>query len=100
MWSIYLQFCKSSKQIVANDKCLNFLLGLRVQNMEEAAKLTLSGFILHNLSIQHGYNGEDLDNIEDEQAGHFFAEESGDQPVDQDPPRGTRRNQLLPFFQR
>ena len=61
--------------------------------MEEAAKLTLSGFILHNFAIRHGFNGEDLDTIEDENLGHFV-EESGDQPGDHHPPRGTRRNQF------
>ncbi len=69
--------------------------------MEEAAKLTLCGFILHNLAIQHGFNGDDLDSIEDdEDIGHFFAEENGDRQGNQDPPHGTRRNQLLPFFRR
>jgi hypothetical protein len=68
--------------------------------MEEAAKMTLSGFILNNLAIQHGFNGDELDDVEDRDAGHFFAIESGDQQGDQETPRGTRRNQLLPFFEK
>ncbi len=68
--------------------------------MELAAKLTLGGYILHNLSIQHGFNGDELDDIEDENLGHFFTDESVHNLGDHDPPRGRRRNQLLAFFQR
>ena len=72
--------------------------GLRVKKLEEASKIIVSCFILHNLCVQFGDRGDDLD---------------GDGDDDDDPqngpdqvPRGEhfeqregRRNQLLRFFQ-
>ena len=74
--------------------------GLRVKKMDEAAKIVVCAFILHNLAIQFGDNGDDF--IEDDDQPESPADggdqlEEGDNAADT---RERRRNQLLNFFQR
>ena len=70
---------------------------IRVRSLEQAAKMTQCGFIVHNMCLDFGENGDDLQEVDN----------NGQNPaaliVQQDPPSlmqqvANRREELLQSF--
>ena len=81
--------------------CLDF--GLRVHDMTLASKIIVCTSILHNLAIQHGDEGDDLDDLPDQgQNRSILAMDQGPQDIDGiDANEGqARRNLFLNHFTR
>ena len=75
---------------------------LRVRDMVLASKLIECGCILHNLSIKHGFSGEELledDQPQEEVQGRGQEEGPESEQGSQDFQRERCRNELLAFFQ-
>ena len=67
--------------------------------MKEASKFIVCAFILHNLAIKFGDNGEELPSADS--VNPSSTEERGSDAEGASAPlRERRRNQLLQFFQR
>ncbi|XP_065643973.1 putative nuclease HARBI1 [Hydra vulgaris] len=66
--------------------------GIRLHKVEDASKLIMCGFVIHNLCIRHGDNGNDFEEREEEQADENLAQEN------QNDRALNRRLQLLNYF--
>ena len=70
---------------------------LRVRSLEQASKLTQCGFIVHNMCLDFGDNGDDLEEVD------YNGQNPASRIFQQDPPIlmqqvANRRQELLQSF--
>jgi len=69
--------------------------GLRIQNMNQCAKIITCAFMLHNLAIEFG---EEEDSSEDDEGNPpLVLNLENEEPDDQS--QNTQRNKILNFFE-
>ena len=68
--------------------------GLRVRKLSETSKIVIACFILHNLCIKFGDQGDDFEDFNDEDSNG-----NEDQAFPVPEQREGRRTELLHFFQ-
>ncbi|XP_012566446.1 putative nuclease HARBI1 [Hydra vulgaris] len=77
---------------IVKDRFYALKTGIHLHKVEDASKLIMCGFVIHNLCLRYGDNDNDFEKCDEEQASENLTQ------ADQNDGAFNRRNQLLNNF--